>query len=122
MTSPNTAGNVPSISGKVDHALFWECERLTWLKDLTILGCDWDNDSLRLNNGEPTRIETASLKWSPSLADDEPKSHRSTEIELPCWLDETRTQVLFSVRLPIASDQNKDRLVQYAVALCATPP
>ncbi|QRW00298.1 cytoplasmic dynein 1 heavy chain 1 [Ceratobasidium sp. AG-Ba] len=97
----------------VAHHNSWSLETLTLKLDvgqeagrgafavqgLLMEGASWIDGRLSINSGETIKLESTSLRWvQVEQPDDSSKSH----INLPVYLNEDRSDVLFTVNLPFA--------------------
>jgi dynein heavy chain 1 len=78
---------------------------------LVLEGASWSTDSLSLNNGEPVRLNSSQIRWVQA---DEPKANL---VNLPVYLNNDRSDVLFTVDLPF--DSSTSALVAMR-AVCLT--
>jgi dynein heavy chain 1 len=81
------------------------------LLGLVLEGASWSTDSLSLNNGEPVRLNSSQIRWVQA---DEPKANL---VNLPVYLNNDRSDVLFTVDLPF--DSSTSALVAMR-AVCLT--
>ena len=72
---------------------------------LVLEGASWATDNLILNDGESTRLNLSQLRWV-QVGDE---STQSALVTLPVYLNNDRSDILFTVRLPF--DGGDGRLV-----------
>ncbi|KAI9513146.1 dynein heavy chain protein 1 [Russula earlei] len=80
---------------------------------LVLEGASWINDQLALNQGESTRLNPSQVRWVQTDDVDSP----ATYINLPVYLNNDRSDVLFTVNLPF--DKGASGLV-FTRAVCLT--
>lgn len=66
---------------------------------LVLEGASWASDRLVLNNGENVRLNPSQIRWVQAEQDDSSKSF----VTLPVYLNNDRSDVLFTVKLPFNS-------------------
>lgn len=82
---------------------------------LVLAGAELTSDGLRLNDGSPVALEQSSLVWLRKR--EQRPTHRL--VAIPCFLDATRADALFDVRVQVADDVDPTMVVQRAVAIVA---
>ncbi|SRR6266404_6535591 len=80
---------------------------------LVLEGASWVDDQLVLNQGESTRLDPSQVRW---IQIDDVVSH-ATFVNLPVYLNNDRSDVLFTVDLPF--DRSAGALVSTR-AVCLT--
>ncbi|KAG9099539.1 hypothetical protein FS749_001026 [Ceratobasidium sp. UAMH 11750] len=71
------------------------------VQGLLMEGASWANGRLAINSGETMKLESTHLRWvQVDQADDSQKLH----LNLPVYLNEDRSDVLFTVNLPFEGD------------------
>lgn len=89
-------------------------DRLTkTIVGLVLEGASWVEDQLVLNQGESTRLDPSQVRWV-QVDDIDP---HSTFVNLPVYLNNDRSDVLFTVDLPF--DRSAGALVSTR-AVCLT--
>lgn len=84
---------------------------------LTLTGATCQPDGLHLNDGSPVQLGTSALIWrAPKEVN--PASTRR-RVELPCFLDSTRADLLFHIAIDTAPGVDAMLVVQRAVAVIA---
>ena len=104
----------PSTSLVAEHP----CLRLSprYVPGLVLIGAKWESSQLSINNGENVRLSSSSLVWSPTTTASSPSSQ--PVINIPLFLDATRSDLLLSVQLP-KGNVDQTLLSQRSVALIA---
>lgn len=89
------------------------------LEGLALVGATWDLSKLVLNDGSAVRLGPSALSWRhrDSVDINDIRNVQRT-VEVPCWLDSTRQDSLFTVRLD-AGANTPSVIAQRAVALVA---
>lgn len=67
---------------------------------LVLEGASWATDKLVLNDGETIRLGPSQLRWVQS---DDPSLVNSSTVNLPVYLNNDRSDVMFTVDLPFDS-------------------
>jgi dynein heavy chain 1, cytosolic len=80
---------------------------------LVLEGASWINDQLVLNQGESARLNPSQVRWV-QMDDVDPQA---TLVNLPVYLNNDRSDVLFTVDLPF--DRSAGALV-FTRAVCLT--
>lgn len=65
---------------------------------LLLEGASWTNDRMVLNQGDSVRLSSSQIRWVQN--DD---AHDKTLVNLPVYLNNDRSDVLFTVNLPFES-------------------
>ncbi|BGP13270.1 hypothetical protein JCM10213_004960 [Rhodosporidiobolus nylandii] len=86
------------------------------VEGLALVGAGWASSQLVVNDGSVVRLAPSSIVWTTRALAQEPATGR--EISIPCFLDSTRADVLFSVSLP-AGATDPTVVAQRAVAMVA---
>lgn len=81
---------------------------------LVLEGASWSSDRLILNDGQSVRLNPSQIRWVQIGVEESPEA---TLVTLPVYLNDDRSDVLFTVRLPF--DSNDGRLVAMR-AVCLT--
>lgn len=81
---------------------------------LVLEGASWSSDKLVLNNGETVRLNPSQIRWVQVDPNEEPASNM---VALPVYLNNDRSDVLFTLRLPFNGTDG--RLVSMR-AVCLT--
>ena len=113
-----------ALEGEQDHAP----QRFRQLTDsladtststagLTLSGAECKPDGLRLNDGSPVQLGTSALVWR-SPKEEKPTS-TARRVEVPCFLDSTRADILFHVAVNPAANVDPTLVIQRAVAVIA---
>ena len=84
---------------------------------LTLSGAEYKPDGLHLNDGSPVQLGTSALVWR-SPKEEKPAS-TTRHVEVPCFLDSTRADILFHVTVNPAADVDPTLVIQRAVAVIA---
>ena len=84
------------------------------LAGLGVSGALWADEQLKLDDSALKRMPKTTLTWADSSA----VAH-SSAVEVPCWLDATRADQLFTVSLA-ADGFDSDMAAQHAVSLLAS--
>ncbi|KWU45768.1 dynein [Rhodotorula sp. JG-1b] len=127
----NPTGFVTASRQTAAHALRVSLEELTLdvvlesappahgfaLEGLTLSGAECKPDGLRLNDGSPVQLGTSALVWR-SPKEEKPTS-TARRVEVPCFLDSTRADILFHVAVNPAADVDPTLVIQRAVAVIA---
>lgn len=71
---------------------------------LVLEGGSWSTDKLILNDGESTRLNPSQLRWVQAGVNDNTQSGLVT---LPVYLNNDRSDILFTVRLPFDGDDGR---------------
>jgi dynein heavy chain 1 len=74
---------------------------LTLTIGLLMEGASWANDCLAVNAGETMKLESTCLRWVQA---DQSDSSQKAYLNLPVYLNEDRSDVLFTVDLPFEGD------------------
>jgi len=83
---------------------------------LVLEGAVWVEDHLAINNGGAARLGSSQIRWVQ--ASDCPKLGESQElVTLPVYLNDDRSDVLFTVNLPFDSTEASFSVVR---AVCLT--
>ncbi|GAA5901689.1 dynein heavy chain [Sporobolomyces salmoneus] len=85
------------------------------IEGLVLIGAQWESSQLSINNGENVRLSPSSLVWTPSSGT---PSSDSPTVNVPLFLDSTRSDLLLSVSLP-RGNVDQTLLAQRAVAIIA---
>lgn len=83
------------------------------------MGASWSSNKLLVNDGSTTRLGPSQISWvrqEAALA--RSTSGKRREVEIPCWLDATRADSLFTVKLDVGATE-PSVVAQRAVALVA---
>lgn len=81
---------------------------------LALEGAAWSTDMLVLNDGESVRLNPSQIRWVQS---DESSVSKGSLVNLPVYLNDDRSDVLFTVDLPF--DSSASTLVAMR-AVCLT--
>ncbi|KAF8321764.1 dynein heavy chain protein 1 [Clavulina sp. PMI_390] len=90
------------------------------VEGLVLEGASYQENHLALNDGEPVRLSRAQVRWVQKADENAPNGHAPEEsqlVNLPVYLNNERSDVLFTVDLPFASGE--DRLAAIR-AVCFT--
>ena len=82
------------------------------LLGLVLEGASWSADKLVLNNGDSVRLNSSQIRWVQAE-----ESSRKNVVNLPVYLNNDRSDVLFTVDLPF--DGNASAIVAMR-AICLT--
>ena len=85
-----------------------------WKTGLVLEGASWIEDQLVLNGGESVRLNPSQIRW---IQADESDDAQEKYVNLPVYLNNDRSDVLFTVDLPF--DVNAGSLVATR-AVCLT--
>ncbi|SCV72617.1 BQ2448_4154 [Microbotryum intermedium] len=88
------------------------------VEGLALIGAEWTSSRLVLNDGSTTRLAPSQIRWTK--ADDAsavPKRGRKV-VGIPCWLDSSRSDALFTVQLD-AGSTDPSALSQRGVCIVA---
>ncbi|EGC38132.1 cytoplasmic dynein heavy chain [Dictyostelium purpureum] len=85
------------------------------VKGLVLEGAVWESDVLTPTNTLSTPISIATLTWKDK--DDPVFENPSSKLSVPVYLNETRTELLFSIDLPYSQSNTKQSWYQRAVQL-----
>ncbi|GAA5979126.1 hypothetical protein JCM10908_002813 [Rhodotorula pacifica] len=88
------------------------------IQGLTLAGAECKADGLHLNDGSPVQLNTSALIWRSSK-DQEKPALSARRVDLPCFLDSTRADVLFTVPVVPAANVDPTMIIQRAVAIIA---
>lgn len=84
---------------------------------LALVGASWTSSKLIINDGSTVRLAASQISWVRK--DTEAKGNAGkNEVEIPCWLDATRADSLFTVKLD-AGEIEPSTVAQRAIALVA---
>ncbi|BGP45295.1 dynein heavy chain [Rhodotorula kratochvilovae] len=86
------------------------------VEGLSLIGARWENGALALNDGSVVRLASSSISWQRKA--DAPSTSTQQQLTVPCFLDTTRADVLFSVAVP-AGRVDAVAVKQRAVAVVA---
>lgn len=87
------------------------------LPGLALVGASWSSSKLVLNDGSTVRLGASQISWVRK--DNDVKGGLGKNVvEVPCWLDATRADALFTVKLD-AGEIEPSTIAQRAVALVA---
>lgn len=79
--------------------ILWPC--FFFLIGLVLEGASWAEDQLFLNDGESVRLNPSQIRWIQ--ADAEKTEEEKLFVNLPIYLNNDRSDVLFTVDLPFDS-------------------
>eukprot|EP01132_Coremiostelium_polycephalum_P002127 gene2127-2619_t len=85
------------------------------VKGLALEGAIWENDQLTPTNILSTPISIASLSWRDK--DDPIFKDSSSKLLVPVYLNDTRSELLFSIDLPYQSGSSKQSWYQRSVSV-----
>ncbi|GJN87844.1 hypothetical protein Rhopal_000799-T1 [Rhodotorula paludigena] len=85
------------------------------IEGLSLVGASWQSGRLALNDGSLVRLSSSSVRWVPNTS---LSGEGDKRLPIPCFLDTTRADVLFDVRVP-REGVDATAVVQRAVALVA---
>ncbi|KAK4049755.1 dynein heavy chain [Microbotryomycetes sp. JL221] len=88
------------------------------IEGLSLVGASWFDGTLALNDGSTTRLRSSRLSWNVRTSVKDQSKSGLHAIEVPCWLDSSRTDVLFTIKMA-ADGVDKTLVAQRAVALVA---
>ncbi|KAM0792972.1 hypothetical protein ACM66B_002727 [Microbotryomycetes sp. NB124-2] len=113
----DTRSSLELLELKVDLDQSGSAKDSFTVEGLALVGASWTQGSLSINDGSTTRLGASQLSWiarTPATSSDA----RHTTVEIPCWLDSSRSDVLFTVKLD-GDKVDKNVVAQRAVALVA---
>lgn len=67
---------------------------------LILEGASWASDKLVLNDGETVRLNPSQIRW---VQVEDPSASNGTTVNLPVYLNNDRSDVMFTVDLPFDS-------------------
>lgn len=82
----------------------------------SLVGATHSSDGIRLNDGSLSRLSASSLQWVATVENEEPSS-ASSQLRLPCHLDESREEMLFVVEVGAAEDMSSIVVAQQGICL-----
>lgn len=85
---------------------------------LALVGASWSSAQLVLNDGSTVRLGASQISWVRKEEETSTSKSNTNEVEIPCWLDATRADSLFTVKLDAGAIE-PSVVAQRAVALVA---
>ena len=90
------------------------------IEKLKLQGGTCDNNQLKISNDIITDLHVARLRWLNKNNKNEKVVDKTKTINLPVYLNATRTDVLFTANFAMAPDQQEQMYYERGVALIAS--
>lgn len=83
---------------------------LTRTAGLAVVGADWKNSKLTLNDGETVRIGPSRISWVKAID--------TENLQIPVYLDTTRADLIFHVGIPAGGIDTVEIILRSVGVIC----